>query len=90
MPSVPPGLRFIVALVVFVALVLVSARVGVPHDARGREDLPDIALDWRLLFHVLRASAVAETALVVNAQDRRLTRIEKALMDSGALAGEDV
>lgn len=61
----PPALRFIVGLAVFAAVVRASSRVGVPHDATAHEDLPDIALGWRLLFHVLRASALLGAVGVV-------------------------
>jgi hypothetical protein len=62
---VPPALRFLVGLAVFAAVVRASSRVGVPHDATAHEDLPDIALGWRLLFHVLRASALLGAVGVV-------------------------
>src|SRR4051794_24314491 len=49
---------FAAACVVFGLVVYASDKVGVPHDAHRRENLPDISLDWRLLFHVQRATAL--------------------------------
>jgi len=60
-----PIIRLLLAVVVFAAFVLVSSSVGIPHDAKGREALPTVALDWRLLFHVLRAGALLGTLATV-------------------------
>ena len=58
-------LRFVGAVAAFVVLVAVSSAVGVPHDAHGREALPAVALDWRLLFHIQRAGAMLAAIGVV-------------------------
>jgi hypothetical protein len=54
----PPRLLFVLALIVFGALVGASSLVGLPENATGNRDLPGVALGWPLLFHVLRASAL--------------------------------
>lgn len=54
----PPRLRFLLVLAVFAAVLWASARVGVPQDATGHDDLPDVALGWRPLLHILRAGAL--------------------------------
>jgi hypothetical protein len=51
-------LRFRAAVAVFVACVVASAIVGEPTNKAGEIDLPDVALGWDVLFHLLRASAV--------------------------------
>jgi hypothetical protein len=53
-----PVVLFAGAVVVFALLMLASSSVGVPHDARGAERLPAVALGWRLLFHVERVSSL--------------------------------
>lgn len=56
------AMRFALAALGFGLAIYVSHRVGIPHDSKGRADLPDAALDWRLLFHVERAAALIATA----------------------------
>jgi hypothetical protein len=53
-----PFVLFVCAAVVFALLMLASSSVGVPHDAKGAERLPAVALGWRLLFHVERVSSL--------------------------------
>jgi hypothetical protein len=53
-----PHLLFGLAAMLFVALVIASSLVGTPHDSKHVETLPSVALAWRLLFHVERASAL--------------------------------
>lgn len=53
-----PHVLFAGAVALFLALVVVSSLVGTPHNARHVETLPSVALGWRLLFHVERASAL--------------------------------
>ena len=68
-----PWLRFVLAFAAFAGIVFASSLVGVPHDAHGREALPGVALDWRLLFHILRASAVVGavgTVMLIAWRDR--------------------
>jgi hypothetical protein len=95
--GVPPSLRFLVGLAVFAAIVWASSRVGVPHEADGHEDLPDVALGWRLLFHVLRASALLGALGVVGliawrgAHDEwpaRVGQVEYAPSDTAGAAAD--
>jgi hypothetical protein len=61
-------LVFLGAAIVFVGLVVGSSLAGTPHDVHGAETLPGVALGWRLLFHIERASAVlgaTGTALLI-------------------------
>lgn len=58
-------LKFAIALTLLVGAVLASSKVGVPHDRHGVEKLPSIAMDWRLLFHTERASALLGTVGVM-------------------------
>lgn len=53
-----PAALFAGAVVVFAILIFASSSVDVPHDAKGAEKLPAVALGWRLLFHVERVSAL--------------------------------
>jgi hypothetical protein len=53
-----PPVRFLIACAAFGSALYVSHKVGVPHNAKGQEDLPGVALGWRLLFHVQRAGAL--------------------------------
>ena len=53
-----PVVLFVCAVAAFALLMLASSSVGVPHDAKGAEHLPTVALGWRLLFHVERVSSL--------------------------------
>ena len=52
------AVAFALAMLVFAAGIYLSVRHGVPHDARGRETVPDYALDWALLLHLERGAAL--------------------------------
>jgi hypothetical protein len=49
---------FGLAMLMFGGLVAASSAVGVPRNAKGAENLPAVALGWRLLFHIERAGAI--------------------------------
>ncbi len=52
-------LRGTVVVLVFGAAIYISHRAGLPEKADGSPDkLPSAALGWRLLFHVVRATAL--------------------------------
>lgn len=58
-------LKFASAVALLAVAVVASSSVGVPHDEHGTETLPSVAMDWRLLFHVERASALLGTLGII-------------------------
>lgn len=54
-----PRIVFAISVMLFAALVGASSLVGTPHNPDHLETLPSVALGWRLLFHIERASAMA-------------------------------
>lgn len=64
-------------LAVFAAAVYLSHRAGLPEKPDGTEDeLPSVALGWKLLFHVERAGALLGALGVVLLIGWRATRGE--------------
>lgn len=63
--------------IVFAVAIYLSHRAGLPEKLNGSPDeLPSVALGWRLLFHVVRATALLAAVGVVLLVGWRATKGE--------------